>query len=69
MPRAEPFTRLVEFVRTERGGAVAALCSGTWDSEAEARALVGKISALDAIIEEMRTISGPGTHFGEEDLA
>lgn len=68
MPRDEPFTRLVKIVRRERAERAAALCAGQWQGEGEARELAGRIGSLDMILEQMKTIAGPGTDFGEEDV-
>jgi hypothetical protein len=68
MPRDEPFIRIVKFAQTERRERIQALAAGQWQGEAEARELVGRIASLDAILHEMETVAGPGTHFGEADL-
>ena len=68
MPREEPFNRLVRKVQEERAQCARALVVGQWKTEAEARELVGRIAALDFVLEEMEHIAGPGTHFGERDL-
>lgn len=66
--RDEPFNRLVNRVIDLRKQASEDLCQGRWDTEGDARALVGQYRAMAIIIEEMRTIAGPGTNFGEEDI-
>ena len=68
MPREEPFNRLVQKVQDERAQCARDLVVGQWKTEAEARELVGRIAALDFVLEEMEHIAGPGTHFGERDL-
>ena len=68
MPREEPFNRLVRKVQEERAQCARDLVVGQWKTEAEARELVGRVSALEFVLEEMRTIAGPGTDFGEVEL-
>lgn len=68
MPREEPFTHLVSFVRKRRADYAEDLTTGKWADEPAGRELVGRIAALDEIETEMRNISGPNTHFGESDL-
>ena len=66
--REEPFSRLVRFVRDRRIEYTQELAIGRWDGEAQARELVGRVKQLDEIESEMKTISGPNSHFGEADL-
>ena len=68
MPREDPFNRLVRNVQEERAQRARDLIVGQWENEARARELVGRIAALDFVLEEMEHIAGPGTHFGERDL-
>lgn len=66
--REDPFVRLVRFVRERRVEYAQELAIGRWDGEAQARELVGRIKQLDEIESEMKTISGPNSHFGERDV-
>jgi hypothetical protein len=68
MPREEPFNRLVRTIQEERNQRARDLVVGQWKSESEARELVGRIAALEFVLEEMRNIAGPGTDFGEVEL-
>lgn len=69
MPRIEePFMRLVRSVQRLRKTAADTLSHGQWTGAEEARELVGRVLALDEVLSEMQTISGPGTNFGEEDM-
>lgn len=69
MPRQDdPFLRLVATIKVERKTAIIGLTSGQWVGEAEARELVGKISAYTETLQQMKDIAGPGTDYGEEEL-
>lgn len=68
MARNDPFQRMVDKVVEMRRAATEELVTGHWDGEAEARALCGKIEFCRELLDAMRTIAGPGTDFGEEDL-
>lgn len=66
--RDEPFIRMVSRIQEDRREAARTLCNGQWETLSDAQRLVGKYLALTGVLEEMRTIAGPGTEFGEEDL-
>lgn len=67
-PRDEPFIQLVKSVMAKRKATALDAAKGQWRSEAEAREIVGRFQAYEEILEEMRTIAGPGSHFGETDI-
>lgn len=70
MPRfgADEFTRLLDFVRATRVDRAQDLAIGKWQTESEARTLVGWIRALDAVESEMAKLTGSTQTYGEQEI-
>lgn len=67
-PRLEPFQQIAQFVSEQRKRFADELVEGRWNGEVQGKVLAARIAMCDEIYEQMRSVAGHNSHFGERDV-